>query len=88
MATQMNIDDSQLNADFTKFRQMDIPGIGHVYQLFEQAGVDYMGDDGAQQIVEFAESHPWLDGMGVETAWIISNARKAAEAKKTSNERK
>jgi hypothetical protein len=88
MTTQINIDDSQLNADFTKFRRMDIPGVGHAYHLFDQAGVDHMADDGAQQIVEFAESHPWLDGMGVETAWIISNARKAAEAKKTSNERK
>jgi hypothetical protein len=88
MAELMNIDDSQINADFTKFRQMDIPGVGHVYQLFERAGVDYMGDDGYQQIAKFAESHPWLDGMGVETAWIINNARKEAEAKKTSDERK
>ena len=88
MDTQINIDDSQLNADFTKFRQVDIPGVGHVYQHFDRAGVDYMGDDASQQIVEFAESHPWLDGLGVETAWIISNARKEAETKKTSNERK
>lgn len=84
MITAMNIDDVQENADFIKFRQVDIPGIGHIYDIFNMAGVDYSGEDGPQQIVTFAESHPWVDDMDAETAWIIRQARnKVAAASKS-----
>jgi hypothetical protein len=83
---RMNIDDSQVNADFTKFRTLDIPGCRNVFELFDRAGVDYASENGAQQITEFAESHPWLDSIDLETAWIINQAREASEKKKD-NER-
>lgn len=84
MITAMNIDDVQENADFIKFRQVDIPGIGHIYDIFNMAGVDYGGEDGPQQIINFAESHPWVDDMDAETAWIIRQARnKVAAASKS-----
>lgn len=76
-----NIDNSQENADFTKFRQLDIPGVGHIYGIFDRAGVDYMAEDGAQKIVEFAESHPWVDDLDPESRAIISKAREDAKAK-------
>lgn len=80
MATYMNIDDSQTNADFTKFKQLDIPGVSNFYQLLDMAGIDHSAEDGPQKITEFVDSHPWLDSLDPETTWIISDARKKAEA--------
>lgn len=81
MAEVMIIDDSQENCDFTKFRQLDIPGVSDIYQLMERAGVEYQADDGDERIVRFAESHPWVDNMGLETAWIINSARERVKKK-------
>lgn len=79
----INVDNNQSNSDFTKFRQVDIPGCRDVYELFERAGVDYSGENGAQNIVNFVESHQWLDNIDPETSWIISQAREAVKSKKT-----
>lgn len=84
MVTKMNIDDSQENADFIKFRQVDIPGTGSIYDILDRVGVDYSGDNGAQEIVQFAESHPWVDNMNAETTWIIKQARNAVAAENKS----
>lgn len=75
------VDNSQENCDFTKFRQLDIPGVQDIYQLMERAGVEHQASDGDEQIVRFAEPHPWVDGMGLEAAWIINRARERVKKK-------
>lgn len=82
MENLLNVDDSQKNADFTKFRQIDIPGCRDIYELFDRFGVEYSGDNGAQNIVNFVESHQWLDNIDAETSWIIDEARKRVEQDK------
>jgi hypothetical protein len=77
----MNIDNSQENADFIKFRTLDIPECEDIYDLFRQIGIDYSAEDGAKQVADFAKSHPWLDNMNAETTWIINQAKKEAEDK-------
>lgn len=76
------IDNNQENGDFTKFRQVDIPGVSNIYELFDKAGVDYLGENGPEEIVNFINSHPWVDNIDIETSWIISEARKIFEDKK------
>lgn len=78
----MNIDNSQENADFVKFRQLDIPGISSLDGLLEYAGIDRNSENINEEIVRFADSHPWLDNINPETAWIINSARQEAEKKK------
>ena len=70
-----NIDSSQENADFIKFRQVDIPDCADIYELFDRVGLDYAADDAPQKIVDFVNSHPWLYGIDAETTWIIDDAR-------------
>ena len=80
----VNIDNSQENADFIKFRQLDMQDYSDIYELFDRVGVDYSSPDGPQQIVDFANSHPWVYALGAEEAWIINDARKKVSSKKTS----
>lgn len=77
-----NIDNSQENADFIKFRQLDLPDCSDIYELFDRIGLDYMADDASQKIVDFVNSHPWLYNINAETAWIIDDARQKASSKK------
>ena len=78
MATnRVNIDDSQENADWAKYRQIDIPGVESIYDVLRFVGIDFSGEDGPQVIVDFAKSHPWLYTLNAETAWIIGEAEKA-----------
>lgn len=79
---EMIIDNNQQNADFVKFGGVDIPGISHIYQLFDYVGVDYLGDNGPQEIMKFVTSHPWLYDMGMEARWVIDEANKKVNDQK------
>lgn len=81
--SDFNVDNSQQNADFIKFGQLDIQDCSDIYELFDRVGVDYVSPDGPQQIVNFANSHPWVYALDAEAAWIIDDARQKVSTKKT-----